>query len=144
MIDPLESTPAGRIRAKLRVRDSAPTVAEVDRLLDLADEDMVQRRGRHFTAEERSLAERQIVLAGPGLWVPPIGVQECLDLGWGVSVPGRRDGAGVAVRQADGSWAGDPEVAATVEAYEVRRRVLLGDLDLLPDGPGIRGVPGAS
>lgn len=140
MINPLESTPSGSLRARLGLPDVPLPLELRDALVDLSDARMVATMGRHLTQEERALAERQTQYVAAGFNSPVLGIQELLDAGISVPLQGRAGMAGIAVRTADG-WEGDPAVARAAESAAISRARWVADH--APDAGPLRGVPDA-
>ena len=139
-------TDAGKIHAKFGVPERR-TLAEIDRDVELADQEMTARLGRHLTEAERDIARRAAYHHGAGFNSPTLGLQDCVNLGWGVTVESKREDAGISVRYTDSAGnlhvEGDPEVARKYDAARMTRAAYQDWAEHQNAGPS-RGVAGAS
>jgi hypothetical protein len=140
MIDPLEYTPAGRLRARLGLRDIPLPVEQRDALVEQADQAMMARMGRHLNTEERELAERQTRYVAAGFNSPELGIQDLIDAGFSVSIAGRGDNAGIAEVR-DGVAVGDPDVVARYQAGVAARARFEAEHPFDAWESAFRGVP---
>lgn len=143
----LEGTPAGAIARTIGASGEVDHDA-VDARVDEVRKRHARTYGRELTdselAQVRADAERRSVL--PAARQLPARVPDIVDsvnsatvnAGWSYTPEFRGSSSGIAVRQADGSYRGDPVVAAAAEqAEEAKRQQAEAEMDAWRNGPAV-------